>query len=48
MSAIGFEQNRTSVHQVLAVKTQPSGVSTMPATRAGIDVEEPLDITWTV
>jgi cyclopropane-fatty-acyl-phospholipid synthase len=45
--AIGFEQNRTSVHQVLAVNTPPTGVSGMPATRAGIDVETPLDHTWT-
>jgi cyclopropane-fatty-acyl-phospholipid synthase len=46
-SAVGFEQHRTSIHQVLAVKTPPSGTSGMPATRAGIDVEAPLDHTWT-
>ena len=46
-SAIGFEQHRTSIHQVLAVNTPPGGRTGMPATRAGIDVEAPLDSTWT-
>ena len=47
--AIGFEQNRTSIHQVLAVRTPSNGVSQMPATRAGVDVVAPLpDMTWTV
>ena len=34
-SALGFEANRLSVHQVLALKTTPDGQSRMPATRAG-------------
>ncbi len=33
-SAIGFDANRLSVHQVLATRTTPSGRSGMPATRA--------------
>jgi len=37
-SAIGFDENRTSIHQVLAVRPGASGVSGMPATRAGMDV----------
>lgn len=37
-SAVGFEQGRTSVHQVLAVRPHPDGRSDMPATRAGLDV----------
>jgi cyclopropane-fatty-acyl-phospholipid synthase len=36
-SAIGFEENRTSVHQVLAVRPDASGRSDMPPTRAGMD-----------
>lgn len=35
-SALGFEANRLSVHQVLATKTRPDGQSRMPATRAGL------------
>ncbi len=38
-SAVGFEQNRTSVHQVLAVRPHADGRSDMPATRAGMDVD---------
>ncbi|MGI8756521.1 MAG: class I SAM-dependent methyltransferase [Acidimicrobiales bacterium] len=37
-SAIAFEQNRTSVHQVLAVRPHPDGRSDMAPTRAGMDV----------
>ncbi len=37
-SAIGFDENRTSVHQVLAVRPDARGGSAMPATRAGMDV----------
>jgi cyclopropane-fatty-acyl-phospholipid synthase len=33
-SAVNFEAGRTSIHQVLAVKTDSSGRSGMPATRA--------------
>lgn len=33
-AAISFEENRISVHQVLGVKTPPSGRSGMPLTRA--------------
>ncbi len=36
-SAIGFEENRTSVHQVLAVRPDARGLSAMPPTRAGMD-----------
>ena len=38
-SAIGFEQHRTSIHQVLAVRTHPDGLSEMAATRTGMDVD---------
>lgn len=37
-SAIAFEQNRTSIHQVLAVRPHRRGASDMPATRADLDV----------
>ncbi|HEX2576031.1 MAG TPA: cyclopropane-fatty-acyl-phospholipid synthase family protein [Aquihabitans sp.] len=37
-SAIGFEQHRTAVHQVLAVRPHPDGRSEVTATRAGLDV----------
>lgn len=37
-SALNFEANRTSVHQVLAVKPDPDGASGMPATRHGFVV----------
>ena len=36
-SAVGFEQNRTAVHQVLAVRTHGDGRSEMPATREVYD-----------
>jgi cyclopropane-fatty-acyl-phospholipid synthase len=35
-SALNFEANRVSIHQVLAVKTPDSGNSEMPATRKGL------------
>lgn len=38
-SAIGFDQHRTSVHQVLAVRTHPDGRSDVAPTRAGMDVD---------
>lgn len=38
-SAVGFEQNRTSIHQVLAVRPHRDGRSEMPATRTGMDVD---------
>jgi cyclopropane-fatty-acyl-phospholipid synthase len=41
-SALGFEQNRISVHQVLAVRAKADGSSDMPATREGVDVQQPL------
>jgi cyclopropane-fatty-acyl-phospholipid synthase len=34
-SALNFEAARVSVHQVLATKTTPDGISSMPATRDG-------------
>lgn len=37
-SAVGFEQNRTSVHQVLAVRPEAGGASKMAPTRSGIEV----------
>ncbi|NLD75834.1 MAG: class I SAM-dependent methyltransferase [Acidimicrobiales bacterium] len=37
-SALGFEQYRTSVYQVLAVRTPVSGSSQMPPTRTEMDV----------
>ncbi|MDQ6696627.1 MAG: cyclopropane-fatty-acyl-phospholipid synthase family protein [Actinomycetota bacterium] len=37
-SAIGFDENRTSIHQVLAARPDSRGFSAMPATRAGMDV----------
>lgn len=40
-STLGFEQNRTSVYQVLAVNAPVSGRSPMPPTRAEMDV--PVD-----
>ena len=41
--AIGFDENRISIHQVLAVVPTRSGGSGMPPTRAGMDVTEALD-----
>lgn len=40
-SAIAFEQNRTSVHQVLAVRPHRTGLSDMAPTRVDLDV--PVD-----
>ncbi|CAN5888834.1 cyclopropane-fatty-acyl-phospholipid synthase family protein [soil metagenome] len=37
-SAVGFEANRTSVHQVLAVRPEAGGASHMAPTRAGVEV----------
>ncbi len=34
-SAVNFEENRTMIHQVLAVNPGPNGASGMPATRRG-------------
>lgn len=36
--AIGFDQGRTSIHQVLAVRPHPDGHVDLPATRAGFEV----------
>jgi hypothetical protein len=33
-AAVGFDMNETSIHQVLAVKTNADGTSAMPMTRA--------------
>lgn len=43
--ALGFEQNRTSIHQVLAVRPTPAGRSSMPATRSRFEVDRdhPVD-----
>lgn len=41
-SALGFEQNRLAIHQVLAVRAAADGRSGMPATRARLDLERPL------
>ncbi|MCU1351686.1 MAG: cyclopropane-fatty-acyl-phospholipid synthase [Acidimicrobiales bacterium] len=38
-SAIGFEQHRTSIHQILAVRTTADGTAAMPANRAGFEVD---------
>ena len=40
-SALGFEENRLAIHQVLSVRTEPSGASNMAPTRAWLDVEHP-------
>jgi len=42
-SALGFDQHRTSVHQVLAVRPHDGGSSGMPPTRAGMDVDAGSD-----
>lgn len=36
--AVGFDQGRTSIHQVLAVRPHPDGHVDLPATRAGYEV----------
>jgi cyclopropane-fatty-acyl-phospholipid synthase len=43
--AIGFEENRTAIHQVLAVKTPEDGTSGVPATRSTFEVDHdhPVD-----
>lgn len=41
-SALGFEQNRLAIHQVLAVRTGADGRSAIPATRARLDLTRPL------
>ncbi len=33
-SAVGFEEDRISIHQVLAVRPDAAGASGLPATRA--------------
>src|SRR5438067_10644237 len=49
-SALGFEAGRTSIHQVLGVRTSSSGASAMPATRASFmlpvtaRVDAPVDV----
>ena len=46
-SAIGFDEHRISVHQVLAVRPDARGASGMPPTRAGMDVVDALGIPGT-
>lgn len=41
-SAIAFEHNRTSIHQVLAVRPHRDGASDMPATRESFEITEPV------
>lgn len=43
--ALGFEQGRTSIHQVLAVRPTKSGRASLPRTRAGfeVDAEHPVE-----
>lgn len=43
-SALGFEQNRIAVHQVLAVRTPAGGRSGMPRNRESLDVPTPVDL----
>lgn len=43
-SAIGFEENRTSIHQTLAVRPHANGTSEMAMTRRGIDIEDHVAI----
>jgi cyclopropane-fatty-acyl-phospholipid synthase len=40
-SALGFEENRIAIHQVLSVRTESTGASNMAPTRAWLDVEHP-------
>jgi cyclopropane-fatty-acyl-phospholipid synthase len=40
-SALGFEQNRLAIHQVLGVHTGPGGESGIPATRSYLDLDHP-------
>ncbi|WP_426572452.1 class I SAM-dependent methyltransferase [Aquihabitans sp. McL0605] len=43
--ALGFEQARTSIHQVLAVRTSEDGTASVPATRSTFEVDRdhPVD-----
>ena len=43
--ALGFEQGRTSIHQVLAVRPDGAGRSAMPATRSSfvVDADHPVE-----
>jgi cyclopropane-fatty-acyl-phospholipid synthase len=43
--AIGFEENRTAIHQVLAVRTREDGAAGVPATRSTFEVDHdhPVD-----
>ena len=43
--ALGFEQNRTAIHQVLAVRSHQDGTSAIPATRSTFEVDRdhPVD-----
>lgn len=43
--AVGFEENRTAIHQVLAVRTREDGASGVPATRSTFEVDHdhPVD-----
>ena len=41
-SALNFAANRTSIHQVLGVRTRPDGRSGMPRTRAALLANRPL------
>ena len=43
--ALGFEQGRTSIHQVLAVRPDAAGRSAMPATRSSfvVDADHPVE-----
>ena len=43
--ALGFEQNRTAIHQVLAVRTGDDGAASVPATRSTFEVDRdhPVD-----
>ncbi|HVX18435.1 MAG TPA: cyclopropane-fatty-acyl-phospholipid synthase family protein [Acidimicrobiales bacterium] len=43
-SALGFEDNRISVHQVLAVRTPPDGKSDVEPNRSLLDVPQPVDL----
>ncbi len=41
-SALGFEQHRLAIHQVLAVRTDSRGQAGLPPTRARLDLRNPL------
>ncbi len=40
-SALGFEEGRIAIHQVLAVRPTATGASGVPATRSWLDLEHP-------